>query len=544
MRHEKLSRVARYKYYSPLCVIVLAVATPAAANVTLSNKPTQNMSCAGGVCTPTDKTAVLNVKSLQQMLATSDVTINTGSGNLAKQVKNIVVASTLTWASSNTLALDAYASVEVNKTMAITGSGGLSLVYNDGSTLGAFSVGPAGRVYFWDLNSPLNIQGTPYTLVNNISTLASDVAANPSGHFALANGYNASSDGTYAQAPVPTALTGSFEGLGNQIYSLAIDDSRAHAVFYDGLFEHIGVGGEVRNLGLTQVNISGSGQLHVQGALAGLNEGVVRNVHSTGQVQYAGVDQSLMGGLVGESSGLITGSWSGATVGGDFTGGLVFWNHGGTITHSYATGPVSGLHEAGGLVGDNDGGTIQYSFASGAAQGSDNVDVGGLAAINGGVINQSFATGAASAGDAVVGGLVGVNDGSGAITQSYATGSATGGTNAYAGGLVGSLQGSATIGQSYSTGTVSGGSGALVGGLLGADLTAPGNIRTAYWDTDTSGVSNRHQGAGNLPDDPGIKPLTSSQLQSALPHGFSVKVWGQESAINGGFPYLLHAPPQ
>jgi hypothetical protein len=539
----KQSRIECRALFFGLCW-TLATYSPAIANVTISKKPTQNMSCSGGVCTPTAKLAVLNVKTLQQMLATSNVTINTGTGSLAEQVHNIIVAATMSWANSNTLTLDAYTSVEINKTVSVTGSGGLSITYNDGSTLGSFSVGPAGRVYFWDLNSALMVQGQPYTLVNNIATLASDVAANPSGHFALANGYNASSDGTYAQAAVPTALTGSFEGLGNQIYNLAINDARGHEAFYDGLFQEIGVGGEVSNLRLTQVNITGSGQLHTAGALAGLNQGTVSNVQSSGQVQFVSEDQSLVGGLVGQNKGLITDSWSSTSVTGDFAGGLTFWNQGGTITRSYATGAVSGRHEAGGLVGDNDGGTIQYSFASGGAQGLDNSDVGGLAALNEGIINQSFATGPASAGDAVVGGLVGENSGSGTITQSYAMGSASGGTNAYAGGLVGALLGSATIAQSYSTGAVSGGTGTLIGGSLGADFSAPGNIRVTYWDTDTSGISNKHQGAGNLQDDPGIKALTSSELQAGLPHGFSAKVWAQDLTINGGFPYLLKTLPQ
>jgi hypothetical protein len=543
MRGKAGFHVRRGVQLSTLLTVAL-LTTPVAANVTISKKPSQNMSCTGSVCTPTAKNAILNVRSLQQMLATSNVTVNTGSGSLATQVHSIVVAATLSWTSSNTLTLNAYTSVEVNKTVAITGNGGLSISYNNGSTLGAFTVGPAGRVYFWDLGSALTIQGQTYTLLNNIAALASDVAANPNGHFALANGYDASSDGAYAQAAVPTALTGSFEGLGNQLYNLTINDVRNGEVFYDGLFQEIGTTGAVSNLRLTQVNVTGTGQLHTAGALAGLNQGAVSNVQASGQVQFVSEDQSLVGGLVGQNKGLITGSSSSATVSGDFAGGLIYWNQGGTITHSYATGAVSGKHEAGGLAGDNDGGTIQYSYASGAVQGLDNADIGGLAALNGGTINQSFATGQASVGDGVVGGLVGINDGSGAITQSYATGSATGGTNAYAGGLVGSLQGNATIAQSYSTGAVSGGSGALVGGSVGADFSPPGDIRITYWDSDTSGVSSKHQGAGNLQDDPGIKPLTSSQLQSGLPQGFSAKVWGETPNANNGFPYLLNAPPQ
>ena len=59
----------------------------------------------------------------------------------------------------------------------------------------------------------------------------------------------------------------------------------------------------------------------------------------------------------------------------------------------------------------------------------------------------------------------------------------------------------------------------------------------------TSGFPGPGQGAGTPADDPGITGLTTAQLQSGLPAGFSRSIWGQNPDINGGLPYLLNNPP-
>jgi hypothetical protein len=94
---------------------------------------------------------------------------------------------------------------------------------------------------------------------------------------------------------------------------------------------------------------------------------------------------------------------------------------------------------------------------------------------------------------------------------------------------------------SYSTSAVSG-NGATIGGFVGFD--AAGGMHHALWDLDTSGISDPHQGAGNIPDDSGIKGVTDAQLRSGLPKGFDPNVWGQSPNVNNGYPYLLANPPQ
>ena len=122
------------------------------------------------------------------------------------------------------------------------------------------------------------------------------------------------------------------------------------------------------------------------------------------------------------------------------------------------------------------------------------------------------------------------------------SGPVTGGNYSRVGGLVG--QNSSTISASYSTGAVKGGqTGSIVGGLIGYDSAQAGSLSNTYWDTDTSGITNLSQGAGNIANDPGITGLTTAQFQSGLPAGFDPKIWAEKTNIIDGLPYLLANPP-
>src|SRR5580658_10467102 len=94
---------------------------PALADVTISNAATQNISCVGGVCAPTAAAAVLNVKDLEGFLASGNVEVSTtGTG---VQAINIRVAANLSWTGATSLALDAYKSITINKSMNVKGTG-------------------------------------------------------------------------------------------------------------------------------------------------------------------------------------------------------------------------------------------------------------------------------------------------------------------------------------------------------------------------------------------------------------------------------------
>ena len=178
----------------------------------------------------------------------------------------------------------------------------------------------------------------------------------------------------------------------------------------------------------------------------------------------------------------------------------------------FATGRVTATGQnsnAGGLVGWLSDGIISRSWANVAVTGSDNSLVGGLVGNNyyvGGIVD-SYATGSATGGNgATVGGLVGGVLADSAfntyVWNSYASGSVTGGNNAVVGGLVGAAayynQGENFIQESYSTGAVLGGTASTTGGSIGSYASTKNDILDAYWDLDTSGITDPGQGAGNV----------------------------------------------
>ncbi|MGD0866692.1 MAG: filamentous hemagglutinin N-terminal domain-containing protein, partial [Rhizomicrobium sp.] len=245
-------------------------------NVTISSATTTNGSLSGGVFTPSGDNSILNVTMLKDALNLANVEITTGS--TGSQAGDIVIASNLTWSKARTLTLDAYHSIAVDAAVTVKGAGGLDLITNDGGTGGTFSFGGANdHVVFDNLSSALAINGNVYTLVGNIATLASDIKSSPSGYYALANDYNASADGTYATSPISVTFTGMFEGLGNTISELTIDNTSGSARL--GLFATIGTGALVENIDLTKVNlITGSTEEGYAGTLVGYDEGTVFDV--------------------------------------------------------------------------------------------------------------------------------------------------------------------------------------------------------------------------------------------------------------------------
>jgi hypothetical protein len=541
------------------CLATLVWMGAADASVVISSAPTKHMDCSAGVCSPTAKNAVLNTGDLAAMLAGTDVEVTTGSGAVT-----IGIMSPLTWASSHRLTLDAQHSISIRSTVVVEGTGGLTITLDDGAA-GSLNFYPGGSIAFWDTASSLVISGNTYTLVNDIATLASDVNANPSGFFALAKDYNASGDGDYGDAVVSTPLAGTFEGLGHAIIGLSFVIYGSYDV---GLFAEID--GTARDL---QVAASMDCEPYLNaaaavGLLAAVNGGSLKNISVSGGIYcpFAG----MAGGLVGDSEAPAQIAFASAAVsiGGKnvhVAGGLVGTNTG-TIRNASATGNISTGVAAGGLVGST-AGLVQDSHATGRVSNSYGYQVGGLAGEATGTILRAFATGNVS-GKRQVGGLVGYASnltvdssfatgtagseqqagglvGSGAnvtLVNAYARGAATG-TNTkvgYAGGLVGMSSSGATT-ASYSTGAPTGAK--YTGGSVG-DISGSVSMTDAYWDLDSSGVSNPASGVGNHANYPGVTGLTDAQLKSGLPAGFDPAVWAQNASINNGYPYLIVNPPQ
>jgi len=456
------------------------------ASVTISSDTTQNMSCANGVCAPTATDAVLNVGDLENLLAAASVEVTTtGSG---VQADNIVVDAPFAWSTASALSLDAERSIEIEQPVSVQALSALALTTNGGSTRGrgTLSFGTKGNVAFANLSSSLTINGAAYTLVNTVKALGAAVSNNPSGDYAFASSYDAKQDGTYDSSPI-IEIEGIVDGLGNVISNLSISDLTTTGA---APFGTVSASGTLADIRLERVVVR---TREDAAGLVGTNQGTIESCSVTGKVR--GGRLGTIGGLVSDnfgSIGLASSSASvsqGKTAGDSALGGLVGLNDGGSVSNSFATGPVSGgngIGYFGGLAGEN------YDASS--------------------AISNSYASGSVSAGYASgpgaieVGGLIAGN--AGKVGSSYSTGSATAGNN----------------NDSY------------VGGFIGANGDS---VTNGYWDTTTSGTDT---GVG-YGDSTGVTGLTTEQLQSGLPTGFDPKVWAEKPKLNGGLPYLVANPP-
>lgn len=389
--------------------VALLSAAGAQADVTISTHATAHMSCAAGTCTATGANAYLNVADLQTMLSGADLIVKSTAA-----APDIRIAAGASLAGTHLLTLDAYRSVRVEKPVSVTSGGGLTIVTNDGGSRGVFAVAKAGSVHFLSLASALTINGASYALANALPTLASAIASNPGGNFALAASYNAGPDGTYAFAPIATTFSGKFEGLGNTISNLTI----RHGNRKLGLFAIVDTGGSLENILVSAMHLHATGNSRsFGGALAAVNNGTIFNAHSSGKISTQG-DGGTGGALVGVNNGTIAASSTDAhpQIGFACLGGIAGVNTG-TISQSYAVGAVPG-DQPGGIACDNSG-TIVDSYDLAAVQGRTATPYpGGLASVNevGGTIRTSFAAGQITA-VANFGGIAGTN--SGTLTQVY-----------------------------------------------------------------------------------------------------------------------------
>ena len=289
-------------------------------------------------------------------------------------------------------------------------------------------------------------------------------------------------------------FTAVFEGNGHAITGLA---TVRNLRFY-GLFGYID-NGEIRNLGLVDnfaVSASATGSYAHVGGLAGrLDDGTIAASYATGDV-FGSITHDRVGGLVGDVVR-------------------------GVITASYATGDVAIQSDStandtrvGGLVGRQDGGTIRASYATGNATGGGYKGgdyVGGLVGwqINTAAITASYATGDADGGTGVVtairrdrvGRLVGFQASGAAITASWGFGDITGEISNNFPGPDGSDR---PNGVMAATDLTAGNAGddwnSASRGTLGAWSFASGQAPAlSYADYDDSGNTFHCAGASNPP---------------------------------------------
>lgn len=415
------------------------------------------------IFTPNAPMATVSVTDIQSRLnAGTAVTLTTSPSALGDG--NIFVSSTVSWTAS-TLKLAARRNIIFNTAITGSGTAGLALEYGQGAVAvgntDSYSiVAPISLANTGSFSTKLGSDGavTNYTVVTSLGLVGSitgtdlqGINGNLAGNYVLGSDIDATGSGFTSL----NTYTGSFDGLGHTVNGLSTS-----------LFANLS-GATVRNIGITNVNITGR-----TGALSTNTYAntTLNNVYATGAITDGG-------GLIGLAyNGItITDSHTAVTLGrASFSGnigGLLGYAKGGAVTirNSYATGNIVGLTFLGGLLGLGEeltGATIQNSHATGnvAATGvfmADNAGglVGAFNSTGYTTISDSYATGIISGNDHV-GGLVGAYiEANGGVIWTGATTRIT--------GTYPSRPEGAIVSNSYATGNVTG--NAWVGGLIGGD---------------------------------------------------------------------------
>ncbi len=256
------------------------------------------------------------------------------------------------------------------------------------------------------------------------------------------------------------AFTGVFDGGGHKLSHLTITGNS-----YLALFGELASTAVIRNLGIEDANVTGSGDFIAP--LAAESRGAITRCYSTGVVNGTGKAQERaynIAGLIASNFGDVTSCHSTAAVtGGTYVGGFAGSNWG-IVTGCYSTGSVRGGGSIGGLIGEN------------------------LS-----IVDRCYAVGTVT-GETCVGGLVGENY-QGYVTNCWSSGAVGG--NWHVGGLIGQngdyteAGKLAAMSQCYSTGEVKGQSN--VGGLVGTNLAA---VASSFWDSQASGQTTSAGGTG------------------------------------------------
>ncbi len=195
---------------------------------------------------------------------------------------------------------------------------------------------------------------------------------------------------------------------------------------YVGFFGDCGTAAEIKNLGLTNVNIQGNDRVC---ALAGqIYKGTITNCYTTGTI----TGTNYVAGLIGyHYGGTVTKCYSSCNVSGSSaTGGLIGFSKGATSTISecYSNGNVSGSGDyVGGFIGRSTSGnvTIENCYSNGSvlrSAGSTKTTIGGFCGQNElSTIQKCYSTGAVTVADGTAltnNGFIG-NLSSGTATDNY-----------------------------------------------------------------------------------------------------------------------------
>ena len=277
------------------------------------------------------------------------------------------------------------------------------------------------------------------------------------------------------------AFNGNFDGNGFMISHLNISRSGESCV---GLFGHIAVGSEIRNL-----------TLHAEAVIGRFTVGALVGYGNTARIYSSSV-------VVGEVSG--SGDVGGLV--GDGTEARIY-------SSSVVVGEVSGTVDVGGLVGQGQvSRIISSSVVVGEVSGtSESENVGGLVGDGSSSrIHSSSVVAGEVNGPSLVGGLVGFG---GPVAQIYSSSVVVSNLsgNSNLGGLVGFFD-SGKLAYSY---VVSGSDTAMLAG------GGSGIVNASYWDSNTSGVLS-----GDIGD-----PQTTSDLRGPTDYAEIYLAWDNNPVV-------------
>ncbi len=155
-----------------------------------------------------------------------------------------------------------------------------------------------------------------------------------------------------------TNFSGTYDGKGHTISGIYV--YRPDAYYY-GLFGITGASSKIMNLGVINVNITGTNSI---GALVGGNKGAVYNSYSTGAIH----GDNFSGGLIGVSAGgIISNSYSTCSVSANLVpcgiAGLIgYCQNGANVSNSFAAGLLTGTGLLNGLNSGDNNFTITNCF--------------------------------------------------------------------------------------------------------------------------------------------------------------------------------------
>src|SRR3990167_7813961 len=465
-------------------------------DVTITTSASSNESYSGGTYTPSGDSANILASDLMSNLGSSNVLVTTTSGGAG--TGNISVQTPITWATTNTLTLNAANNITIDSNgasamIAATAGGGLTLTAGSAITInGGITLTPTTTsnalltLTAADSASSITTGANGAISVGNFSltqgrwnqVTASLPAFAVTTSFQLASGaipptgvsFIRATSGDGVDATTPYVLTdiygvqgmnssatlrASFFKLGSNIDASSTSTWNSSSGFVpigtDGAGFSGGLDGQ--NYTVSDLNINRSTNwIGFFGATSGTAS--ITNLILSSPVITGGL---VTGGLVSLAKGSGTGS-------------TVTISNIGIPNPTIKTNSASTSSAMGGFVGIPD---------------SENVDT-----IN---ISNSYVVGGTVTGYNNVGGFVGNNGGT--IQNSYSTAAVTASassTDRGTGGFAGRDASYGTISKSYSSGTVSG-PALNLGGFLGV-LEGGGTISNNFWDTESSGVATSTAG--------------------------------------------------